>query len=41
MTLNIIEALTVANDSLGREGALAEAGKDLVLKQMHSKVVRY
>jgi hypothetical protein len=32
MTSNIIEALTVANGSLGCVGALMEAGKDLVLK---------
>ena len=37
MTLNTIEALTVANGSLGHAGALAEAGKVLILKQMHSK----
>jgi hypothetical protein len=41
MTLNIIEALTVANDCLGNAGALPEAGKDLVLKQMHSKFLGY
>ncbi len=34
---NTIEALTVANGGLVCAGALAEAGKDLVLKQMHSK----
>jgi hypothetical protein len=37
MTSNIIEALTVANGGLGCAGPLTEAGKDLVLKQMHSK----
>jgi hypothetical protein len=37
MTSNTIEALTVANGGLGHAGALTEAGKDLVLKQMHSK----
>jgi hypothetical protein len=37
MALNTVEALTVANGSLGCAGALAEAEKDLVLKQMHSK----
>jgi hypothetical protein len=37
MTSNIIEALTVSNGGLGHAGALTEAGKDLVLKQMHSK----
>jgi hypothetical protein len=37
MTLDIIEALTVANGGLGCARALTEAGKDLVLKRMHSK----
>ncbi len=37
MALNTIEALTVANGSLVCAGALVEAGKDLVLKKMHSK----
>jgi hypothetical protein len=37
MTLNTIEALTVANGGLGRAVALTKAGKDLVSKRMHSK----
>jgi hypothetical protein len=37
MALNTIEALTVANGSFVCAGALAEAGKDFVLKQLHSR----
>jgi hypothetical protein len=40
MALNTIELLTVANGGLVCAGALAEAGKDLVLKRMHSKFLR-
>ncbi len=41
MASNTIEALIVANGCLVCAGALAEAGKDLVLKQMHSKFLRH
>jgi hypothetical protein len=37
MTSNTIEALNDANGGLGCAGALTKAGKDLVLKQIHSK----
>jgi hypothetical protein len=37
MASNTIEALTVANNGIVCAGALVEAEKDLVLKQMHSK----
>jgi hypothetical protein len=41
MTSNTIKALTVANGGLGHAGALTDAGKDLVLKQMHSKFLSH
>jgi hypothetical protein len=37
MASNTIDALTVANGGLVCAGALVEAGKDLILKRMHSK----
>jgi hypothetical protein len=39
MASNTIEPLTVANGGLVRVGTLSEEGKELVLEQMHSKIL--
>jgi hypothetical protein len=39
IALNTIEPLTVANGGLVRAGTLSEEGKELVLEQMHSKIL--